>query len=80
MDTGESYHISYIRRQFHNIVMIFLPVFLYNSFLFPNFAIKYWPMVVNDPSTTCSLSVGWWYDIEGKTITALADYSVHLET
>jgi hypothetical protein len=69
MVTGGSYHTSYIRRQFHDVLMIFLPVYLYNSFLFPNFAIKYRPMVVNDPSTTWSLSAGWRYDIEGKTIT-----------
>ena len=59
MVTGASYHTSYIRRQFHDVLMIFLPVYLFNSFLFLIFAIKYWPMVVNDPSTTWSLSVGW---------------------
>ena len=39
MVTGGCHHISYIRRQFHDITMIFLPVFLYNSFLFLTFAI-----------------------------------------
>ena len=39
MVTGESHHTSCIRQQFHDIVMIFLPVFLYNSFLFLTFAI-----------------------------------------
>ena len=39
MVTGRCHHISYIRRQFHDITMIFLPVFLYNSFLFLTFAI-----------------------------------------
>ena len=43
------------------------------------FAIKYWPMVVNDPGTTWSLSAGWWYDISWKLI-ASAIYSENLET
>ena len=45
------------------------------------FAIKYWRIVVNDACRIqVSLGVECRYDIEGKIITALADYSVHLET
>ena len=36
----------YFRQGFHHMAMVFLPDFLYNSFLFPTFANKYRRYVV----------------------------------
>jgi len=44
--TGQPCFITFLWQGFHHMAMIFLPDFLYNSFLFPTFANKYRRYVV----------------------------------
>ena len=59
----------------------YLAIFFFVSIIITIFAFKYCRCVVNGKATAKSLSAGWRYDFSWIiTITALADYSVHLET
>ena len=66
----------YFRQGFHHVAMIFLPDFLYNSFLFLNFANKYRRYVVKTAQAhgPDSLSAGWRCDI-AEILTSVCCYS-----